>query len=40
MAPVITILRVRQHHHKPPNVVNVACARELACFIWAAATSP
>jgi transposase len=27
-------------HHKPPNVVNVACARELACFIWAAATSP
>jgi len=26
--------------HKPPNVVNVACARELACFLWAAATSP
>jgi transposase len=27
-------------HHKPPNVVNIACARELACFIWAAATTP
>lgn len=27
-------------HKKPPNVVNVACARELACFMWAAATSP
>jgi transposase len=27
-------------HHKPANVVNIACARELACFIWAAATSP
>jgi transposase len=27
-------------HHKPPNVVNVACARELACFMWAAATAP
>jgi transposase len=27
-------------HRKPPNVVNVACARELACFMWAAATSP
>jgi len=27
-------------HRKPPNVVNVACARELACFMWAAATAP
>jgi transposase len=27
-------------HKKPPNVVNVACARELACFMWAAATAP
>jgi transposase len=27
-------------HRKPPNVVNVACARELACFLWAAATAP
>ncbi len=26
-------------HKKPPNVVNVAVARELACFIWAAATA-
>ena len=26
-------------HHKPPNVVNLACARELACFIWATATA-
>lgn len=25
-------------HKKPPNVVNVACARELACFMWAAST--
>jgi transposase len=30
-------LRARK---KPPNVVNVACARELACFLWAAATAP
>ncbi len=27
-------------HRKPPNVVNVAVARELACFIWGAATAP
>jgi hypothetical protein len=27
-------------HRKPPNVVNVACARELACFMWAAAPPP
>ncbi len=26
-------------HRKPPNVANVACARELSCFIWAAATA-
>jgi hypothetical protein len=26
-------------HGKPHNVVVVACARELACFLWAAATA-
>ena len=25
---------------KPGNVITVACARELACFLWAAATAP
>jgi transposase len=25
---------------KPHNVTVVACARELACFLWAAATAP
>jgi transposase len=25
---------------KPHNVIAVACARELACFLWAAATAP
>lgn len=30
-------LRVRG---KPANVVTVACARELACFLWAAAVAP
>jgi len=24
---------------KPHNVIVVACARELACFLWAAATA-
>jgi transposase len=23
---------------KPPGVINIACARELACFLWEAAT--
>lgn len=27
-------------HRKPPNVANVAVARELSCFLWAAATAP
>ena len=25
---------------KPHHVIVVACARELACFLWAAATAP
>jgi transposase len=25
---------------KPANVITVACARELSCFLWAAATAP
>jgi hypothetical protein len=25
---------------KPGNVITVACARELSCFLWAAATAP
>ncbi len=31
--------RMRQHN-KPGNVIVVACARELACFLWAAALAP
>jgi transposase len=27
-------------HGKPPNVATIAVARELACFLWAAATAP
>lgn len=26
--------RLRNERRKPPTVVNVACARELACFLW------
>lgn len=29
-----------QQRRKPPGVVNIACARELACFLWEAATLP
>ena len=29
-----------REHHKPANMANAARARELACFLWAAATSP
>jgi transposase len=25
---------------KPHNVTVIACARELSCFLWAAATAP
>ncbi len=31
--------RMREHK-KPGNVITVACARELSCFLWAAATAP
>ena len=31
--------RMRQRE-KPATVITVACARELACFLWAAATAP
>jgi transposase len=31
--------RMRERN-KPGNVTTVACARELACFLWAAATAP
>jgi transposase len=31
--------RMRQRR-KPGNVASVACARELSCFLWAAATAP
>ena len=30
--------RMRERR-KPANVANIACARELACFLWAAATA-
>jgi transposase len=26
-------------HRKPPNIAAIACARELSCFLWAAATA-
>jgi transposase len=31
--------RMRERR-KPANVITTACARELACFLWAAATAP
>jgi transposase len=34
---VYTRMRARG---KPHNVTVVACARELSCFLWAAATAP
>jgi transposase len=33
------IQRRMREHKKPGNVITVACARELACFLWAAATA-
>jgi hypothetical protein len=27
-------------HRKPPNIAAIACARELSCFLWAAAPAP
>jgi transposase len=29
-----------QERKKPGNVITVACARELACLLWAAASAP
>jgi|SRR5450755_3185272 transposase len=29
-----------RERNKPGNVITVACARELSCFLWAAATAP
>ena len=34
------IHRRMRERNKPGNVIVVACARELACFLWAAATAP
>lgn len=34
------IHRRMRERRKPGNVITVACARELACFLWAAATAP
>ena len=34
------IHRRMRERKKPGNVIIVACARELACFLWAAATAP
>lgn len=34
------IHRRMRERKKPGNVIVVACARELACFLWAAATAP
>ena len=30
--------KLRDERRKPAGVVNIACARELACFVWEAAT--
>ncbi len=34
------IHRRMRERKKPGNVIVVACARELSCFLWAAATAP
>ena len=34
------IHRRMRERKKPGNVITIACARELACFLWAAATAP
>ena len=34
------IHRRMRERKKPGNAITVACARELACFLWAAATAP
>ena len=34
------IHRRMRERKKPGNVITVACARELSCFLWAAATAP
>jgi transposase len=34
------IHRRMRERKKPGNLITVACARELACFLWAAATAP
>ena len=34
------VYRRMQARGKPHHVIVVACARELACFLWAAATAP
>jgi transposase len=34
------IHRRMRERKKPSNVITVACARELACFLWADATAP
>ena len=34
-----TVNRTMKARGKPHNVVVVACARQLACFLWAAATA-
>jgi transposase len=34
-----TVNRRMKARGKPPNVTVVACARQLACFLWAAATA-
>jgi hypothetical protein len=34
------VYRRMKAREKPHHVTVVACARELACFLWAAATAP
>ncbi|HEU4730272.1 MAG TPA: IS110 family transposase [Kofleriaceae bacterium] len=39
-ARLYRVHRRMRERKKPGNVITVACARELACFLWAAATAP
>ena len=39
-ARLYRVHRRMREHNKPGNVITVACARELSCFLWAAATAP
>jgi transposase len=37
---IYRVYRRMKARGKPDHVIVVACARELSCFLWAAATAP